>query len=130
MSKPAANLPNKAETIAITARLHATNDTGSPEVQIALGDGSDQPPTAREGAQEGPPSAVVALLMLVGQRRRARLPRRHRRRALPGADRRTRPAPLILARSSTTRFLGRATRVSLGRWPCARPIRVFPTRTR
>ncbi|MEZ5377854.1 MAG: 30S ribosomal protein S15 [Acidimicrobiales bacterium] len=68
MSKPAANLPNKAETIAKHAR--GENDTGSPEVQIALMTDRINHLTAHLKEHKKDHHSRRGLLMLVGQRRR------------------------------------------------------------
>ena len=68
MSKPAANLPNKGDTIAKHAR--GENDTGSPEVQIALMTDRINHLTAHLKVHKKDHHSRRGLLMLVGQRRR------------------------------------------------------------
>ena len=68
MSKPAANLPPKADTIARHAR--GENDTGSPEVQIALLTDRINHLTDHLRTHKKDHHSRRGLLMLVGQRRR------------------------------------------------------------
>jgi small subunit ribosomal protein S15 len=68
MSKPAANLPPKADTIAKHARGEA--DTGSPEVQIALLTDRINHLTDHLRVHKKDHHSRRGLLMLVGQRRR------------------------------------------------------------
>ncbi len=68
MSKPAANLPPKAATIAKHAR--GENDTGSPEVQIALMTDRINHLTDHLKVHKKDHHSRRGLLMLVGQRRR------------------------------------------------------------
>ena len=68
MSKPAANLPPKADTIAKHAR--GENDTGSPEVQIALLTDRIIHLTEHLRVHKKDHHSRRGLLMLVGQRRR------------------------------------------------------------
>ncbi len=68
MSKPAANLPSKTDTIAKHAR--GDNDTGSPEVQIALMTDRINHLTAHLKEHKKDHHSRRGLLMLVGQRRR------------------------------------------------------------
>jgi small subunit ribosomal protein S15 len=68
MSKPAANLPPKADTIAKHAR--GENDTGSPEVQIALLTDRINHLTDHLRIHKKDHHSRRGLLMLVGQRRR------------------------------------------------------------
>jgi small subunit ribosomal protein S15 len=68
MSKPAANLPPKADTIAKHARGEA--DTGSPEVQIALLTDRINHLTDHLRMHKKDHHSRRGLLMLVGQRRR------------------------------------------------------------
>lgn len=68
MSKPAANLPPKADTIARHARVE--NDTGSPEVQIALLTDRINHLTDHLRMHKKDHHSRRGLLMLVGQRRR------------------------------------------------------------
>lgn len=68
MSKPAANLPPKADTIARHAR--GENDTGSPEVQIALLSDRINHLTDHLRVHKKDHHSRRGLLMLVGQRRR------------------------------------------------------------
>ena len=75
-------MPDKQATIA-EYRLH-DSDTGSPEVQIALLVGSDQPPDrAPEGAQRGPPHPAGPDEAHRPAPPAARLRPQERRRALP-----------------------------------------------
>jgi small subunit ribosomal protein S15 len=68
MTKPAANLPPKAGTIARHAR--AENDTGSPEVQVALLTDRINHLTEHLRAHNKDHHSRRGLLMLVGRRRR------------------------------------------------------------
>lgn len=68
MSKPAANLPPKADTIAKHAR--GDHDTGSPEVQIALLTDRINHLTDHLRVHKKDHHSRRGLLMLVGQRRR------------------------------------------------------------
>ncbi len=68
MSKPAANLPSKADTIAKHARVEG--DTGSPEVQIALMSDRINHLTTHLKEHKKDHHSRRGLLMLVGQRRR------------------------------------------------------------
>jgi small subunit ribosomal protein S15 len=68
MSKPAANLPPKADTIARFAK--SPNDTGSPEVQIALLSDRISHLTEHLKVHKKDHHSRRGLLMLVGQRRR------------------------------------------------------------
>ncbi len=68
MSKPPANLPIKGDTIAKHAR--GENDTGSPEVQIALMTDRINHLTAHLKVHKKDHHSRRGLLMLVGQRRR------------------------------------------------------------
>ena len=68
MSKPAANLPPKADTIAKHAR--GENDTGSPEVQIALLTDRIVHLTEHLRVHKKDHHSRRGLLMLVGRRRR------------------------------------------------------------
>ena len=68
MSKPAANLPPKADTIAKHAR--GENDTGSPEVQIALLSARINHLTDHLRVHKKDHHSRRGLLMLVGRRRR------------------------------------------------------------
>ncbi len=68
MSKPAANLPPKADTIAKFAKSDA--DTGSPEVQIALLSDRISHLTEHLKIHKKDHHSRRGLLMLVGRRRR------------------------------------------------------------
>lgn len=68
MSKPAANLPPKADTIAKFAK--GDNDTGSPEVQIALLSDRISHLTEHLKTHKKDHHSRRGLLMLVGRRRR------------------------------------------------------------
>jgi small subunit ribosomal protein S15 len=68
MSKPAANLPLKGDTIAKFKR--SENDTGSPEVQIALLTDRINHLTEHLKVHKKDHHSRRGLLMLVGQRRR------------------------------------------------------------
>lgn len=68
MSKPAANLPPKADTVAKYGR--GENDTGSPEVQVALLTDRIHHLTAHLKVHKKDHHSRRGLLMLVGQRRR------------------------------------------------------------
>jgi small subunit ribosomal protein S15 len=68
MSKPAANLPPKADTIAKFKK--STNDTGSPEVQIALLTDRISHLTEHLKVHKKDHHSRRGLLMLVGRRRR------------------------------------------------------------
>jgi small subunit ribosomal protein S15 len=68
MSKPAANLPPKADTIAKHAKHEG--DTGSPEVQIALLTDRIVHLTEHLKGHKKDHHSRRGLLMLVGQRRR------------------------------------------------------------
>ncbi len=68
MSKPAANLPPKADTIAKFAKSDA--DTGSPEVQIALLSDRISHLTEHLKVHKKDHHSRRGLLMLVGRRRR------------------------------------------------------------
>ena len=68
MSKPAANLPPKADTIAKFAK--SANDTGSPEVQIALLSDRITHLTEHLKVHKKDHHSHRGLLMMVGQRRR------------------------------------------------------------
>lgn len=68
MSKPAANLPPKADTIAKFAKT--ANDTGSPEVQIALLSDRISHLTEHLKVHKKDHHSRRGLLMLVGRRRR------------------------------------------------------------
>lgn len=68
MSKPAANLPPKADTIAKFAKSEA--DTGSPEVQIALLTDRIVHLTEHLKTHKKDHHSRRGLLMLVGRRRR------------------------------------------------------------
>jgi small subunit ribosomal protein S15 len=68
MSKPAANLPPKADTI--TRHARGENDTGSPEVQIALLTDRINHLTDHLRTHKKDHHSRRGLLMLVGKRRR------------------------------------------------------------
>ncbi len=68
MSKPAANLPPKADTIAKYKR--SDQDTGSPEVQIALLTDRINHLTTHLRTHKKDHHSRRGLLMLVGRRRR------------------------------------------------------------
>jgi small subunit ribosomal protein S15 len=68
MSKPAANLPPKADTIA--RFQHKDGDTGSPEVQIALLTDRINHLTEHLKVHKKDHHSRRGLLMLVGKRRR------------------------------------------------------------
>ncbi len=68
MSKPAANLPPKADTIAKFAK--SENDTGSAEVQIALLSDRISHLTEHLKTHKKDHHSRRGLLMLVGRRRR------------------------------------------------------------
>ncbi|MEM9135113.1 MAG: 30S ribosomal protein S15 [Actinomycetota bacterium] len=68
MSKPAANLPPKADTIAKFAK--SDSDTGSPEVQIALLSDRISHLTEHLKTHKKDHHSRRGLLMLVGRRRR------------------------------------------------------------
>lgn len=68
MSKPAANLPPKADTIEKFKR--SDNDTGSPEVQIALLTDRINHLTEHLKVHKKDHHSRRGLLMLVGRRRR------------------------------------------------------------
>jgi len=68
MSKPAANLPPKNDTIAKFAK--SENDTGSPEVQIALLSDRINHLTEHLKMHKKDHHTRRGLLMLVGRRRR------------------------------------------------------------
>lgn len=68
MSKPAANLPPKGDTITKYAR--GENDTGSPEVQIALMTDRIRHLTDHLNVHKKDHHSRRGLLMLVGKRRR------------------------------------------------------------
>lgn len=68
MSKPAANLPPKADTIAKHGRVE--HDTGSPEVQIALLTDRINHLTDHLRIHKKDHHSRRGLLMLVGRRRR------------------------------------------------------------
>ncbi len=68
MSKPPANLPPKGDTIAKHGR--GENDTGSPEVQIALMSDRINHLTVHLKLHKKDHHSRRGLLMLVGQRRR------------------------------------------------------------
>lgn len=68
MSKPAANLPPKANTIASHKR--SENDTGSPEVQVALLTDRINHLTEHLKNHKKDHHSRRGLLMLVGKRRR------------------------------------------------------------
>lgn len=68
MSKLAANLPSKAETIAKFAK--SEGDTGSPEVQIALATDRINHLTEHLKSHKKDHHTRRGLLMLVGRRRR------------------------------------------------------------
>ena len=68
MSKPAANLPRKGDTIAKHAR--GENDTGSPEVQIALLSARINELTEHFAVHKGDHASRRGLLKLVTQRRK------------------------------------------------------------
>ena len=68
MSKPAANLPPKADTIAKFGK--SASDTGSPEVQIALLTDRINHLTEHLKVHKKDHHSRRGLLMLVGQRRR------------------------------------------------------------
>jgi small subunit ribosomal protein S15 len=68
MSKPAANLPPKSDTIARFAK--SPNDTGSPEVQIALLSDRITHLTEHLKTHKKDHHSRRGLLMLVGRRRR------------------------------------------------------------
>jgi small subunit ribosomal protein S15 len=68
MSKPAANLPPKADTI--TKHARGENDTGSPEVQIALLTDRINHLTDHLRVHKKDHHSRRGLLMLVGRRRR------------------------------------------------------------
>jgi small subunit ribosomal protein S15 len=68
MSKPAANLPPKADTVERFAR--AEGDTGSPEVQIALLTDRIRHLTDHLAIHKKDHHSRRGLLMLVGRRRR------------------------------------------------------------
>jgi small subunit ribosomal protein S15 len=68
MSKPAANLPPKADTIAKFKR--SDQDTGSPEVQIALLTDRINHLTTHLRTHKKDHHSRRGLLMLVGRRRR------------------------------------------------------------
>lgn len=68
MSKPASNLPDKAETMAKFAR--AEGDTGSPEVQIALATDRINHLTEHLKVHKKDYHTQRGLLALVGRRRR------------------------------------------------------------
>ena len=68
MSKPAANLPPKGDTIAKFAK--SDNDTGSPEVQIALLSDRISHLTEHLKVHKKDHHSRRGLLMLVGRRRR------------------------------------------------------------
>ena len=68
MSKPAANLPPKANTIANHKR--SENDTGSPEVQVALLTDRINHLTEHLKSHKKDHHSRRGLLMLVGKRRR------------------------------------------------------------
>ena len=72
MSAPAANLPPKSDTIARTREAFALgpNDTGSPEVQIALLTDRISHLTEHLKVHKKDHHSRRGLLMLVGQRRR------------------------------------------------------------
>ncbi len=68
MSKPAANLPPKADTMKKFARVEG--DTGSPEVQIALLTDRIRHLTDHLAVHKKDHHSRRGLLMLVGRRRR------------------------------------------------------------
>jgi len=68
MSKPAANLPPKVDTI--TKYSRSQNDTGSPEVQIALLTDRINHLTEHLKVHKKDHHSRRGLLMLVGKRRR------------------------------------------------------------
>ncbi len=68
MSKPAANLPSKSDTIAKFAR--AEGDTGSPEVQVALATDRINHLTEHLKVHKKDYHTQRGLLALVGRRRR------------------------------------------------------------